>query len=309
MTELRVGSEAHKERFCRDFIASHQPYEPEQLPWPDLDGPDLDRLRAVPFWEEVLHTERAAGAKVNAYAALIKDPLIREAVDLQGVEESRHARMLRFMIQHYGINVSEHPLARFPSDLEKLFIDFGYGECLDAFLGFGAFTIARQARFLPESMFTIFDQLMQEETRHIVFFINWMAYRQVQRGWVAQQLRAATSLRFYGRAVRRLVGTIRRGAESNGQDFSATQANLFLDGFSAATFLENCLQENTRRMSGFDAQLLQPRLLPALARVALFGMKLWPQNRRNPTPSTTQQLQSHQPPQERTAPMHRHDNG
>lgn len=62
MARLIAGSEAHKELFCRDFIASYLPYEPEQLPWPDLDGRSRARLRAVPFWEEVLHTEKAAGA-------------------------------------------------------------------------------------------------------------------------------------------------------------------------------------------------------------------------------------------------------
>jgi hypothetical protein len=217
---------------------------------------------------------------VQAYAATITDPLIREAVDLQGVEEARHAQLIRFMIQHYGLTVPEHPLDRLPHDLERVFIDFGYGECLDAFLGFGAFSLARQARFLPEAMFAIFDQLMHEETRHIVFFINWMAYRQTQRGWIADRLRAATSLRFYGRAVRRLIGTIRRGAENNGQDFSATQASVFLDGFNVETFLKNCLAENTRRMHPFDPRLLQPRLLPTLARVALSGVELCSRSRR-----------------------------
>lgn len=278
--KLAVGSEAHKELFCRDFIASHQAYEPEQLPWPALESADLQRLRAVPFWEEVFHTERAAGAKVNAYAATIQDPLIREAVNLQGVEEARHARMIQFMIHHYAIKVNEHPLDPLSVELEKVFIDFGYGECLDAFLGFGAFTLARHARFLPEAMFTIFDQLLQEETRHIVFFINWMAYRQTQRGWLASRFRAATSLRFYSRAVRRLIGTIRHGVESNGQDFSATQASVFLDGFNAETFLASCLSENTRRMSSFDPRLLQPQLLTTVARVALFGVKFLTRGRR-----------------------------
>jgi hypothetical protein len=119
--KLAVGSEAHKELFCRDFITSYQSYEPEQLPWPDLDDAALERLRAVPFWEEVLHTERAAGAKVQAYAATITDPLIREAVDLQGLEEARHARMIQFMIQHYGLTAPEHPLDRLPHDLERVF--------------------------------------------------------------------------------------------------------------------------------------------------------------------------------------------
>ena len=68
---MKIGSQEHKERFCRQFAASHQLYEPETLPWPELDGPALQRLRSVPFWQEVLRTERRAGAIVNAYAKTI----------------------------------------------------------------------------------------------------------------------------------------------------------------------------------------------------------------------------------------------
>jgi hypothetical protein len=35
---IAVGSAAHKERFCRQFVASHRPYDPDRLPWPELDA-------------------------------------------------------------------------------------------------------------------------------------------------------------------------------------------------------------------------------------------------------------------------------
>ncbi len=38
---------------------------------------------------------------------------------------------------------------------------------------------------------------MYEETRHIVFFINWMAYTEAQRGWVARTILPLTSLHYY----------------------------------------------------------------------------------------------------------------
>lgn len=277
---IKVGSEAHKELFCRQFVETHELYDPATLPWPELDDAQLGRLRSVPFWQEVYHTERRAGAIVAAFTPMVQDKLVREAVALQGLEEARHAELIRVMIDRYGLQATEQPLESFPANLETAFIDFGFGECMDSFLGFGAFKTARQSEFLPEAMFQIFDVLMYEETRHIVFFINYMAWREVQRGFGAAPLRALTSAWYYGRALSRLVGMVRRGKDVNGgQDFAITEASMFLEGFSFRGFVEDCYKENARRMSVFDPGLLQPRLLPAIADMAAAGLRLWERRR------------------------------
>lgn len=272
---MKIGSDEHKQRFCRQFIASHRRFDPAALAWPDLDEAALKRLRGIPFWQEVLYTELRAGAIVAAYARTVADPLVREAITLQGLEEARHAELLRVMIRRYRIAAEERPLDEpLSPDLRRAFADFGYGECLDSFLGFGVFKIARRSGFLPEPMFEIFDMLMREETRHIVFFINWMAWQQVARGRGARWLRGATSGKYYGRAIGRLVGTVRRGRRANdGKDFSATEASVFLDGFTFRNFVEECCGEHARRMGEFDPDLLQPRLLPTLAGVALAALR------------------------------------
>ncbi len=277
---MKIGSEEHKEFFCRDFIASHDDYDPDALGWPDLGEASLARLRAIPFWPEVLYTERRAGAIVNAFAATIADPLVREAVSLQGFEEARHAELLRLMIRRYGIAGEERPLEPLRRDLHRAFADFGYGECLNSFLGFGIFEIARRSGFLPEPMFRIFDRLIHEETRHIVFFINWMAWDQTNCGrrarWLrASWLRGAVATGYYCRAIGRLLGTVRRGREANGgMEFSATQASVFLTGFTLRGLIEECRAEHARRMGGFERHLLRPRFLPCLAGAALSGMRI-----------------------------------
>ena len=276
---IAAGSEAHKELFCRQFTETHEVFDPESLPWPELDEAALARLRSVPFWQEVFHTERRAGAIVAAFTPHVEDPVVRAAVALQGVEETRHAKLIRVMIDRYGLDATEQPLETLPADIEKAFIDFGFGECLDAFLGFGAFKTARQSEFLPEAMFEIFDTLMYEETRHIVFFINYMAWREKRRGHVALT-RALKSTWFYGRAARRLLAMVRRGqADSDGRRFAVTQANMFLDGFSFRRFVEDCYRENARRMSVFDPDLMQPKLLPSVAGLAVRGLRLWDRRR------------------------------
>ena len=95
---IKAGSEAHKELFCRQFIGSYQVFDAETLPWPDLDTASLARLRGVPFCQEVYHTERRAGAIVDAFTPQVIDPLVSEAVALQGAEESHHAKLIRVMI-------------------------------------------------------------------------------------------------------------------------------------------------------------------------------------------------------------------
>jgi hypothetical protein len=278
--KVKVGSEDHKELFCRQFLKTHELYDPATLPWPQLDDAQLGRLRSVPFWQEVYHTERRAGAIVAAFTPMVQDPLVREAVALQGVEETRHARLIRVMIDRYGLEATEQPIEQFPTNLETAFIDFGFGECMDSFLGFGAFKTARQSEFLPEGMFEIFDVLMHEETRHIVFFINYMAWREVRRGRGAAPLRALTSAWYYGRALSRLLGMVRRGQDANdGKDSAITETNVFLEGFSFRQFVEECYRENARRMSVFDPALLQPRLLPAIADMAASGLRVWERRR------------------------------
>lgn len=273
---IEAGSESHKRLFCEQFIVTHEVFDPETLPWPELGEADLQRLRSIPFWQEVYHTERRAGAIVDAFASSLADPLVREAVLLQGLEEARHARLIRTMIDRYGIDATELPIESFPADLETAFIDFGFGECLDAFLGFGAFKSARQSQFLPEALFEIFDLLMFEETRHIVFFINYMAWRERRRG-LGPLRRTLKSIRFYARAAFRLLGLVRRGKNANdGRDFAVTQTSVFLDGFAFRQFVEDCYRENARRMAVFDPDLMQPRLLPAVANLALRGLNLWP---------------------------------
>jgi len=137
--------------------------------------------------------------------------------------------------------------------------------------------IARQFGFLPEPLVEIFTMLMREETRHVVFFIDWMAWQQTARGYGARWLRAAIAAWYYSRAIGRLLGTLWCVRDANDRrDFSATQASVLLNGSHFRGFVQQCCAEHARRMAGFDYDLLLPRLLPTVAGVVLAGRRLPP---------------------------------
>ncbi|MFN9176629.1 MAG: hypothetical protein ACK58N_19545 [Synechocystis sp.] len=283
MAFLQLGSKAHKELFCHSFLDSYQDYEPANLPWPDLNAADLEKLRGIPFWQEALSTERNAGVMVSAWAEQIDDPLIKTAIALQGEEEYRHARLLEFLVNYYDIPVEIPDTDPLPTAMETAFIDFGFTECLDSFFAFGMFGIARQAHYLPEAMFSIFDPLLDEEARHIVFFVNWLTYCELQKSH-PQYLRGMKTIWHYGRALRELVRAF-GGATDNGEGFTATDASHFMDDLTAELFFKTCLEENAKRMGKFDDRLLQPLLLPRLSQLALSTLTLLPQKKTTPLPA------------------------
>ena len=158
---ITIGSEAHKQLFCRAFLEAHRRYEPEQLAWPVLDDAALALLRGLPFWTQALQAEEDAGPMIAACAQLELDPLVREALDLQAYEESRHARIIKHMIGLYGLTAGEIRVV-IPADVTAGFIDFGFEECLDSFGAFGLFKLAREhLTIVPDPLFDIFDLVMQ----------------------------------------------------------------------------------------------------------------------------------------------------
>jgi hypothetical protein len=259
---MRIGSDAHKELFCRWFIETHRRYEPDDLPWPDLDEASVERLRAVPIWGNALAVEKRAGRLVGGFASTQDDPLLQEAIALQGAEEDRHGRILATMLERYGLTVQEK---RMPYDnTERCFIEFGYRECVDAFLGYGAFRLARDAQFLPESFMSIFVDFMGEETRHVVFFVNWISYARARRGEPVFHQAYDTALGYLN-AFRVLASTV-KGANSDSGFMGGGEA--FVD-MSVADFLRTCVRENDLQMRQFNSGLLVPRVIPTLARIAL----------------------------------------
>lgn len=261
---MRIGSPEHKELFCRSFIETHEAYEPRDLPWPELDPASIEILRSIPVWSMALQVEVNAGATLESFAQSQKDPLIVQALRLQGYEEDRHGRMLATLVERYGLDGKAEPPAAYGG--RQAFIDFGYNECLDSFVGFGIFRIARQVHFLPDALTSLFSRVMYEEARHIVFFVNWITYERCVRGYGMPPLQVIPTAIGYIRALKKTMG--RAGAANTSDKGMAAAGDIFSD-LTLQKFIQACLDENAMYMATFDPGLLRPRVVPTLARAAL----------------------------------------
>jgi len=265
-----VGSPEPRELLCRFLLETHDPYVPSRLDWPELDADARARLAGLPIWTEALKIESATALIVRTMAETVRDPLLAEAIGLQGYEESRHAALLAELTRRYGIEVPPiHPTP--PRNPEWAFLRIGYGECFDSFFAFGLFALARETAFMPPALTRLFETVMQEEGRHIIFHVNWVAYCQAhlpfaQRPAYVFRRGLAMWLQMLSR-IKTALGLRARGGGAE-ENFTLKAHETF-QSLSPRRFVSLCLAENERRLQPYDERLLRPAFVPAVARAAL----------------------------------------
>jgi hypothetical protein len=264
-----IGSEVHKALFCRTLLDTFNPYRPAVLDWPKLDDMARERITSLPIWDIAVQTEGKAGLRVKTYGELIKDPLLAKAVELNAFEESRHKHVLANLVQAYGIVLAPEPEYIKPRDAEWAFMVTGYSECIDSFFAFGLFETARRSGFFPPELVDTFEPVMQEEGRHILFYVNWVAWHRAnlpfwKRPWFDLRRLGVWAFLVWERLS--LVRDVNGNVQDN--NFTVTGASQVGVDISIAELLDICLAENDRRLSIYDSRLLRPRLVPTLVRFA-----------------------------------------
>ncbi|WP_375394922.1 ferritin-like domain-containing protein [uncultured Sphingomonas sp.] len=268
-----MGSPEHKRLLSRMMLDSHDAYRPALIHWPVLEPETRDRIVSLPIWDIAVQTEGRASMNVKTFNEQIDDPLLHEAIGMNAYEERRHKIVLADMVQAYGIELEPEPAYIRPRDPEFAFMRTGYSECIDSFFGFGLFKLAKDTGFFPDELIDTFEPVMREEGRHILFFVNWVAWwRATMPLWRRPYFEAKVLLVWAF-----LIGERISMAKGMGKDNTKAQENNFtLNGSKdlgvEVTFPELaaiCLAENDRRLAPYDPRLIRPKFVPAMIRLAL----------------------------------------
>src|SRR5215472_6929319 len=267
--EIRIGSEAHKRLYCRMLLDTFNPYKPSVIDWPQLEPEARDRLVSLPIWDIAVQTEGKARLRVQSYADLIGDPLLKEAIELNAFEEGRHKHVLSNLVQAYGIKLEPEPAYIKPRDPEWAFMVTGFSECIDSFFAFGLFELAKRSGFFPPALVDTFEPVIQEEGRHILFFANWVAWHRRNIPLWRRPLFFAKVAGVWAFLIWERIKTARDvGGNAQDNNFTVTGSQSIGVDVDVAGLMDTCLAENDRRLSGYDPRLLRPRMVPRLVRLA-----------------------------------------
>ncbi len=236
--------------------------------WPELTEADRRLLVGLPVWDEAVNTEHETAVLVWAMADHETDPVMAEASGVQAFEEERRAALVSGLTEHYSIEVHRRRPRRV-SRPDWAFLRSGWGESIDSFFAFGVYASARDTDLVASDLLAVFDTVMQEEARHILFFENWRLLRRSRPASAGASMRWATGDALAACSVvldrlRTAVSSPRGGPEGD-QNFLLSGARE-LAPLTPRQFVRTCLAENERRLSCFDEQLPRPRAVPRLMR-------------------------------------------
>jgi len=264
---IRLGSPEHLRLFCKTLLETFNPYKPAVIDWPALDPATRDLITVLPIWDMAVQTENRAGIWVGSYAAHCADPLLRQAVELDAFEERRHRHVLANLVQAYGIALKPEPAYPVPRDPEWAFVQVGYSECIDSFFAFGLFEAARRTGFFPPELVDTFEPVIHEEGRHILFFVNWIAWhRRTMPWWRRSWFELKVALIWACLILERIGIASNLGGEQD-TNFTVHGAERLGVDLSPVELIDICLVENDRRLAVYDSRLLRPTFVPAMVRL------------------------------------------
>jgi hypothetical protein len=270
--KIKLGSDAHKTLFCTTLLDTHDPYKPAVIDWPQLEPATRDKIVSLPIWDIAVQTEGKAGMNVRSYGAVVADPLLKKAVELDAFEESRHKLVLANLVEAYGIALDPEPEYKTPRDPEWAFMVTGYSECIDSFFGFGLFELARRSGFFPAELVDTFEPVMREEGRHIVFFVNWVAWwrRNMpiwRRPWFELKVLAVWVFLIMERLG--LARDMEKSDKAQDNNFTLSGSKELGVEITFPELARLCLEENDRRLAPYASDLLRPTFVPNMIRLAL----------------------------------------
>ena len=276
--DWRPGHDQQRAAFCRMLLDTYNPYKPAVIEWPELDDEARQRLISLPIWDIAVQTEGRARLRILSYAATIADPLLRQALEHMAFEEGRHKEVLAHLVAAYGIALQPEPEYLVPRDPEWGFLVTGYSECIDSFFAFGLFTLAKRSGFFPPGLVDTFEPVIQEEGRHILFFINWVDWHRRTMPFWRRPWFALKTLAVWGFLIWERIGIARgvSGGPKQDANFTVTGASSVGDDIDTSELMDLCLAENARRMEGYDLRLKRPETVPRLVRFARRFMRRTP---------------------------------
>jgi hypothetical protein len=146
----------------------------------------------------------------------------------------------------------------------------GYSECIDSFFAFGLFELAKRSGFFPGALVDTFEPVMREEGRHILFFVNWVAWWRRNMPWWRRPWFELKVVAVWLSLVWERVGLAGRieGGPASDNNFTLSGSKELGVEITFPQFARICLEENEQRLAPYDPRLKRPVFVPNVIRLA-----------------------------------------
>ena len=161
--------------------------QPHHRTGPEIDEDSLKRLHSLPVWNRSWWRPVCGHVHYSNLGAVrdrCRDPRSRCPARLRGSAACRDHPGAHHTLRHSCVSTSTAPASASGSTNGRLCV-WGTASVLMPFLPLLCLRLPEIRAFSHRCSSRKFEPVMQEEARHILFFVNWEAYRRAQKSTLA----------------------------------------------------------------------------------------------------------------------------
>ena len=171
MANFQHGSYQHKKLFC-ELLTEH-PVSPLTLP--ALEPETKQRLAELEIWPWVYGQHQRWGSVAQSFSSMEKGTLLQTAIAQMADNELALAQTLKTLCKKNRLGVLV--VGNGTAASATMFRQCNYQGHLNFFLACGLYEVFQQAGYLQSDLLQVWDQMLNIQARHVLFFFNWLAYQ------------------------------------------------------------------------------------------------------------------------------------
>ena len=244
------------------------------------------RLRELEFWSWGYAQLHQSGKLAQVFAEGIRGTLLQEAIAQLGNNNLTLAQAVKTLCKknRFGNITVQSSVATAAS--EAAFKQSSHQNHMMFFFSCGLYEFALRENYLQSDLMACWNQMLDLQASHILFFVNWLAFESHVRQKPEYELSGLWSLFELRSQWFSILKKLNRSEYDDNLPNNPKNIDYFLGKHNLSEFLDVCEQGYCSRFESFDEQLIRPRILIQTSRAFRTLLGFWPQRVNQTRPSS-----------------------
>lgn len=247
------------------------------LTFPALDELTQKRLAELQFWPSIYGQLHRASVIAQSLSQSAQGSLLQGAITQLAQDNLAIAAAVKTFCQERHLTDSNFTKTSVSSPSKSDFKAICHQNNMGLLWMSGLYELAIQEDYLQADILAILDQILMLQARHILFFLNWLAFESHVKQKPEYELKGLLSFLPLKGLWFETFKKLNRSEYDDTLPIDPDESDYFLGKYGYSDFVQACESNYLARFTGYDERLVQPRTLLQAAKSVRTLLGFWPQ--------------------------------